>query len=78
MAAPGLKAEELNPLGHDDFQMIEEQLRQLAAAKALCERCQRCNLPVEQALADIDALEKYFHGIMQEFRGHNSPLPHPT
>lgn len=62
-------------LNDQDFQMIEEQLRQLGAAKQLCERCKRCGYPVDGAMADIEALENHFNSVVKEFKGPQSPLP---
>lgn len=66
-----------NPFSQEDRQRIEEALRQLGAvARPLIERCKRCNIPVEGAEQDCNALTTFLQGVLAEFFGPQAPLPH--
>lgn len=65
------------PFTSHDFSVMEDQLRQLMIAHKTCERCARCNIPVDAARADIEALMNYYQGILHEFRGPQAPIPGP-
>ncbi len=70
--------EQMELLDGNDLNMCEEMLRQLASAKEVCNRCKRINLPVDGAIADIEALETFYHDVIAEFRGPQAALPKPT
>lgn len=65
------------PFTSHDFSVMEDQLRQLMVAKATCERCARCNIPVDAARADIDWLIQFYEGLLNEFRGPQGAIPGP-
>lgn len=58
-----------SPFDMNDYRLMETQLRELADCMALISRCEKCNIPVESAKADAQALINYFQGILAEFRG---------
>lgn len=65
------------PFTSHDFSVMEDQVRQLMIALKTCDRCARCNIPVDAARADIEALIQFFQGVLAEFRGPQAPIPGP-
>lgn len=63
-----------SPFTSDDLARVEEALRQLATAKALIARCERCKVPVTEAKSDAEAVEAFLQAVLSEFRGPQSPI----
>lgn len=62
------------PYCEDDFRRMEEALRQLHQVSLLIDRCERCNIPVAEARADMEAQRKWYQDTLAEFRGPQSPI----
>lgn len=55
----------------------EEQLRNLAVANAVIQKCERCKIPVQTSRTECDALCEFYQTMIAEVTGQQSTRPLP-
>lgn len=61
----------------DHFYDWDTAMQQLSIADHILQKCERCNMPVQEERARCDALCEFFQGLNQEWRGTQAVQPVP-